>query len=77
MPRWFFQGKSFEGVIEEVKREYLLWVFDRAGGDVNEMAREMKTTRRNVYQRLTQAGLRASDLRTRSPGSAAQGDAAG
>ena len=59
-PRWIFEGKSFEGAVEEVKREYLLELFERHGGDVNAIAREMKTTKRNAYFRLSKAGIRTA-----------------
>lgn len=68
-PRWVFEGRSYEQTLEEVKREYLLHLFDRFDGDLDRVARELGTTKRNVYLRFAQAGLKPIDLRTmRKPG---------
>ncbi len=62
-PRWLFEGKTFEQAIEEVKREYLLEVFERHQGDLTTIAKEMRTTKRNVYFRFAQVGIKPVDLR--------------
>ena len=47
-PRWIFEGRSYEQIVEDVKREYLQ-LFERHGGDLT-IAREMKTTKRNAFR---------------------------
>jgi DNA-binding NtrC family response regulator len=46
-----------------VKREYLLHLFERFEGNLDRIARELGTTKRNVYLRFSQAGIRPVDLR--------------
>ena len=67
VPRWFFEGRTYDQVLDDVKREYLLYLYERCEGDTNRLARELNTTRRNVYQRFVQAGLRTAELRLREP----------
>ncbi len=67
VPRWFFEGKTYDEVLDVVKREYLLYLFDKCEGDTKRVARELNTTRRNVYQRYMQAGIRTVDLRSQGP----------
>jgi DNA-binding NtrC family response regulator/tetratricopeptide (TPR) repeat protein len=62
-PRWVFEGRSYERLVEDVKREYLLHLFERFGGDIDRIAKELGTTKRNVYLRFSQAGIRPVDLR--------------
>lgn len=62
-PRWVFEGKSYNELLETVKREHLLYLFERCEGDVGLMAAELGTTTRSVYLRFRQAGLRLGDLR--------------
>jgi DNA-binding NtrC family response regulator len=62
-PRWIFEGRSYSQALQEVKREYLLHLFELHGGDIDRISRELKTTKRNVYQRFIQVGLHAGDLR--------------
>jgi transcriptional regulator with AAA-type ATPase domain/tetratricopeptide (TPR) repeat protein/predicted Ser/Thr protein kinase len=61
-PRWTFEGKGYEEVIEEVKREYLLYLLERHGGNVDRIARELRTTRRNLYFRFSSAGIGVQEL---------------
>jgi len=63
-PRWVFEGRSYAEALEEVKRQYLLHLFDRCQGDLDRVAAELGTTKRNVYLRFSQAGLRPFDLRS-------------
>jgi two-component system response regulator GlrR len=62
-PRWIFEGRSYGQALQEVKREYLLHLFELHKGDIDRIARELQTTKRNVYQRFIQVGLHAGDLR--------------
>jgi DNA-binding NtrC family response regulator len=62
-PRWVFEGRSYERLVEDVKREDLLHLFERFGGDIDRIAKELGTTKRNVYLRFSQAGIRPVDLR--------------
>ncbi|MBI4605729.1 MAG: sigma-54-dependent Fis family transcriptional regulator, partial [Planctomycetes bacterium] len=62
-PRWIFEGRSYEQAVEDVKREYLLHLFEAFEGDMDRVARELGTTRRNAYLRFSQAGIRPSELR--------------
>jgi DNA-binding NtrC family response regulator len=64
-PRWLFEGRGYADLLQDLKREYLLYLFDRFQGDLDAIARELGTTKRNVYQRFSQAGLRPVDLRAR------------
>ena len=72
-PRWVFDGRSYDEVLREVKREYLLYLFDRFDGDLDLMASEMQTTKRNVYLRFSQVGLKPTELRD----AGSRGDGAG
>jgi DNA-binding NtrC family response regulator/tetratricopeptide (TPR) repeat protein/predicted Ser/Thr protein kinase len=64
-PRWIFEGKRYDQLLDEFKREYLLYLFERCQGDMERIALELGTTKRNVYLRFSQAGLRPVDLRAR------------
>jgi DNA-binding NtrC family response regulator/tetratricopeptide (TPR) repeat protein len=64
-PRWVFEGRSYEQVLGDVKREYLLHLFALFEGDIERIAAELGTTKRNVYLRFSQAGLKPVDLRAR------------
>ena len=66
-PRWVFEGRTYEEALEEVKREYLLHLFDRFDGDLDEVAHELGTTKRNVYLRFAQLGIRPLELRRKEP----------
>ena len=48
-----------------MRREYLLYLFDLFDGDLDRIAKEMGTSKRNVYLRFSQAGLRPMELRAR------------
>lgn len=63
VPRWLFEGRSYNEVIGEVKREYLLYLYDKCEGDIHRIAKELNTTKRSAYQRYVHAGLRTSELR--------------
>jgi DNA-binding NtrC family response regulator len=64
-PQWIFEGKSYRQLMSELRREHLLYLFDRFDGNVARIARELGTTKRNVYTRLSRADLRPVDLRAR------------
>ena len=57
-PRWIFEGKEYKELIHEVKKEYLLYLFERFEGDVEQIAQELGTGKRNVYLRLAQVGVK-------------------
>jgi len=57
-PRWIFEGKDYKGLLDEVKREYLLHLVERYNGDVQRIAAVLGTGRRNVYLRFAQLGLK-------------------
>ena len=65
IPHWVFEGRDYDQILRDVKREYLLHLFDRVGGDIERMAAELRTTKRNVYHRLSRVGLKTDDLRSR------------
>jgi DNA-binding NtrC family response regulator/tetratricopeptide (TPR) repeat protein len=66
-PRWIFEGRTYQQALRDVKREYLLRLYELHQGDIDRIACELRTTRRNVYQRFLQAGVRARDLRGGPP----------
>jgi DNA-binding NtrC family response regulator/tetratricopeptide (TPR) repeat protein/predicted Ser/Thr protein kinase len=67
VPRWIFEGRRFRELVEDLRREYLRYAFERCGGDVEKVARQLGTTRRNVYLRLAQLGLKPAELRSKKP----------
>ena len=62
-PRWAFTGRTYEQVLADVKREFLLHLFEVCGGDVARISKELGLTKRNVYLRYLQAGIRLQELR--------------
>ncbi len=57
-PRWIFEGRSYDQTLEDVKREYLLYLYEDFEGDIDRIAKELGLTKRNVYLRFSQAGIR-------------------
>ncbi len=64
-PTWIFEDRDYREVMDAVKREYLLHLFDRYDGDLARVAEAMGTTKRNVYLRFQQVGLKPTELRNR------------
>ncbi len=62
-PRWVFEGREYDQLLADFKREYLLYLFDRFEGDFDRIAGALGTTKRNAYLRFSQAGLKPVDLR--------------
>jgi transcriptional regulator with PAS, ATPase and Fis domain len=64
-PRWIFEGKGYDEVVSEIKREYLIHLFERHAGDLDRMAKVLSTSKRNLYLRLKSVGIRPEELRLR------------
>jgi len=62
-PRWTFAGRSYQQVVEEVKRTYLLYLFETCAGDMEQIARRLGLTKRNAYLRYAQLGIRPQEIR--------------
>jgi len=62
-PRWVFEGRTYRQALDDLKREYLLWLFEKHGGDMDRVAADLGMSKRNVYVRFSQAGIRPVDLR--------------
>ena len=62
-PRWVFEGRTYRQALDDLKREYLLWLFEKHGGDMDRVAADLGMSKRNVYMRFSQAGIRPVDLR--------------
>lgn len=63
IPRRLFQDRSWNQVLDLVKREYLKHLFEKHGGDLEAIASDLGISRRNVYLRFAQVGLRIEELR--------------
>lgn len=69
-PRWVFEGLTLEQVINRVKREYLLHLFEVHRGDMDRVAADLGMAKRNAYLNFARAGLKPDQLRGNAPGSA-------
>ncbi len=67
-PRWILENRTFDEVVQTVKREYMLHLFERFGGKLDSMARELGMTKRNLYIRLQQLNIKPTELRKRDSG---------
>jgi two-component system NtrC family response regulator len=67
-PRWIFEGRTYEQALDDVKREYLLYLYERFEGDIDRIAKELGLTKRNVYLRFSHAGIRPFEDRGPSAG---------
>jgi DNA-binding NtrC family response regulator/tetratricopeptide (TPR) repeat protein/predicted Ser/Thr protein kinase len=64
-PSWLLEGRSYKQLAAALRRDFLLYLFDRFDGDMDLVARELGTTKRTAYHHFAQAGLKTVDLRAR------------
>ncbi len=66
-PRWLFRERSYEEALADLRREYLLFLFEECGGDIAQVADRLGTTKRNAYLRFSRSGIDLEALRRAGP----------
>ncbi len=62
-PRWLFKDQSYSELLETMNREYLLYIYEKHAGDVDRITEELNISKRGVYKKFAQAGLKLATLK--------------